>query len=565
MDRPSTETNICHIPAPPDPSRVVYSSHGTPFTVANSNYPQPVTKEEKKKCVAWKWVLGVIAAMTFIIVLLIIFLNPGSSEPKQFSVSPTSAPTSEGPEECKKKRIKITEICDVSDLDDDIFGDDKTMEIKILVNDQHYWPKQVETDCLEEYGYEYGQSEKKSACKIPDSSLRGCFPLRNSIELPFGLDGAYIEDEIKVTIYDVDFFSDDLIDVFVPKHEWYHPNLCEKREFEFRTKNGADGTARIKMVVDFGEVENPCGIQEDALISGLNDAAAELKKMQVALLEYVSQREPPERRNLIFGALVSGFRVLASGARSFVGLFTRSRGASNALSTVADMTQIGGLLVSLFGGDDNDSSNNNNQVNQALFDKVFDRFDQIDTQLDNIQVQIKDGFAAIKLVIQEEFAEQELDDWITFRLGIKLRGDYSGYMDRDHTALSRIRYEETFRDTCSGDYSPYNVFQVLYSHACLDCRRFSGKAQQYFLDTYVDLAKANFDNPMDRVLWFRRSFGTVIIGALTEAIYFYSVCLYRTFDECQVVDPVWDSRLEELGYALEEVVDSLGEAETRLE
>ena len=49
-------------------------------------------------------------------------------------------------------------------------------------------------------------------------------------------------------------------------------------------------------------------------------------------------------------------------------------------------------------------------------------------------------------MVQEEFAKQELDEWITFRLGIKLRGDYAGYIDKSHTALSRPIYEETFRE-----------------------------------------------------------------------------------------------------------------------
>lgn len=137
-------------------------------------------------------------------------------------------------------------------------------------------------------------------------------------------------------------------------------------------------------------------------------------------------------------------------------------------------------------------------------------------------------------------------------------------MDRSHTVMSRKSYEETFRETCSGDFSPYNIFQVLYSYSCLDCQRFSGKAKNYFRDTYVNLAKSNFDTPVERVLWFRKSFGTVIIGALTEAIYFHSVCLYRTEDECDFVDPVWDARLKEMGDALDEVVVSLGEAETLL-
>ena len=52
-----------------------------------------------------------------------------------------------GDEECRKRRIMITEICNVPDLDEG-----KTMEIKMLVNDQHYWLKKVKSDCLEGYG-----------------------------------------------------------------------------------------------------------------------------------------------------------------------------------------------------------------------------------------------------------------------------------------------------------------------------------------------------------------------------------------------------------------------------
>mmetsp|Transcript_2236 Transcript_2236/g.5497 ORF Transcript_2236/g.5497 Transcript_2236/m.5497 type:complete len:576 (-) Transcript_2236:421-2148(-) len=474
---------------------------------------------------------------------------------------PSLAPTSAGDEECQKKRVRITEICHMSGLD----GEDEPAEIKVLVNDQHYWPKQTGLDCMDEYGVD-GDS-----CIVPGSTLAGCFALRNSIELPFGgIDGtSTIAEKIKVTVYDTDFFWDDMIEIFAPKREWYRPNVCEKKEYEF-SEHSYQGSAKIKMVVDFGELENPCGVEEDAVISGLDDAAVALENVQLGLIEYLrGVDEPRERRRLIFPLLATGFRFMAgavaTGGRSFVKLFTRQTRVGNALSTAADMTTIGSFLVSILGGDGNDGSSSTNSINnEALFDKVFERFDQIDGKLDNIEVQIKEGFNELKIGIEREFAEQELDDWVTFRLHVKLRGDYQGYMDRSHTALSRGRYEDIFRKTCNGDHSPYNIFQVLYSYSCLDCQRFSGKAQQYFLDTYVNLANANFENPTDRVLWFRRSFGTVIIGALTEAVYFYTVCLYRSKDECEVIDPVWDARLEEMGDALEEVVASLGEAETRL-
>jgi len=499
----------------------------------------------------------------------------GSSGIKQRATQPlpSPAPTAAGDEECRRKRIKITEICNASGLDDEL------VELKVLVNDQPYWPKQVESDCLEGYG-----SDGRDTCVVPNSSLAGCFRLSNSIELPFGSDDTTsrsIEEQIKITIIDEDFFWDDIIEIFVAKSEWYRPNLCEKKELEF-AEHSYEGSAKIKMVVDFGEVENPCGVAEDALLSGLTDAATALEKVQLGLLEYARGIDEPkrrlqqrqvaaQRRQLIFPLLATGFRFMAgavaTGGRSFVKLFTRQNRVGNALSTTADMAEIGTFLLSFLGGDgDGGSSSSNSNMQVASADELFERFDQIESKLDDITVQIRDGFEEVKLVIEREFAEQELDKWINFYLEVNLRGSYSDYTDKLNTASSRVRNEGRFRRTCNGDFSPLNIFQVLYSYSCLECERFSGKSQQYFLDTYVNLANANFDSQTDRVLWFRRSFGRVIIGALAEAIYFHSVCLYRSKDddECEGVDPVRDARLEEMGYALEEIVESLGEAESRI-
>lgn len=186
--------------------------------------------------------------------------------------------------------------------------------------------------------------------------------------------------------------------------------------------------------------------------------------------------------------------VLGRGVASFVGRFTRSpRGASDALSTVADLSQIGSLLF---------SQQSNGPSYDGLLDDMFDRFDEIDNQLDEIEGQIKSGLEQIELVIKEAFAKQELDEYVTFRLGVDLRSSYDAYLARDISTPTRERYDGQFREVCTGDYSPYNIFQVLYSHACKECDRFGGRSQQYFLSTYIDLAKANFEEDMDRVLWF---------------------------------------------------------------
>ena len=279
---------------------------------------------------------------------------------------------------------------------------------------------------MDEYGID-GDS-----CIVPGSTLASCYTLRNSIELMFGgKDGAPIDEKIKVTVYDTDFLWDDMIDIFAPKEEWYHPNLCEKKELEF-TEYTYEGSAKIKLLVDFGEVENMCGVEEDTLINGLSDAAEALDNVQAGLVEYLRGVDEPKlrRRRLIFPLLATGFRFMAgavaTGGRSFVNLFTRQTRLSNILSTTADMAEIGSLLFSIAGDDSDDGSSATEAYiqNQALFDKVYERFDQIDSKLDNIQTQIKDGFNELKLGIEREFAEQELDDWVTYRLHIKLRGDY---------------------------------------------------------------------------------------------------------------------------------------------
>ena len=46
------------------------------------------------------------------------------------------------------------------------------------------------------------------------------------------------------------------------------------------------------------------------------------------------------------------------------------------------------------------------------------------SSISRLRFQIEDGFKEIKLVVEQEFAEQEFDDWINFRLGVRLRGDY---------------------------------------------------------------------------------------------------------------------------------------------
>ena len=95
-----------------------------------------------------------------------------------------------------------------------------------------------------------------------------------------------------------------MVEIFVPNGDWIVPtcpNPCEKKEFEF-TEHSYEGSTKtkIKISVDFSEVENPCGVEEETLISGLDDAVIALEYVQLSLREYMigmddesKQHSPP--------------------------------------------------------------------------------------------------------------------------------------------------------------------------------------------------------------------------------------------------------------------------------
>jgi len=177
------------------------------------------------------------------------FPSPSLSPSGKSSGQPSSIPTIFNG--CLHKTVRITHICNVPDLDDDIWGRDVTMDIKILIEDELYWPQDVRTDCSSTYGSYQG------SCVIPDTSLMGCFPLTNSIQHTFDHplpDTVSSRGSLKVTIYDIDIFSDDFIDVLVPNSDWYDPQTCEEYTIEAASTRTS---ARIKMVVTSSDSATP--------------------------------------------------------------------------------------------------------------------------------------------------------------------------------------------------------------------------------------------------------------------------------------------------------------------
>lgn len=473
--------------------------------------------------------------------------------------APTLAPTVAL---CPEKRVYITELCNLPDLDDDWFGRDTTMDIKVLLDSEQYWPRDLGADCD---GKTY-----KEACVIPDTYLMNtCFSLKSPGKLSFGTEASPARD-LKVTIYDEDIGTDEFLDVLVPVRDWYFPSNCEDNlELEFFVLNKLTSIKMLVDTIEEGE-EEICGADLATISVALETTAELLDGMQDTLEKYVQLHDEDRmlritnqnHRQLLFPALFAGARFLVSGIGSLVGGFARGA-RSNPLGTTADITTIGSAWFSK-NGPAGQLPPDRWEETEEYFQQVLARFDQVDSKLDGIQSQLQKGFQAIELVVSEAFAKQELDDWVNGHLAI-LDEDYRAYLNPSHTPATRLVYEEIFRDSCRTSHSPFTTFKVLYSHSCSDCQLSSGSSQQFILDTFVDLANKNIDDLTERVLWFRKSFGTVIMGAMAESMYLHSVCLYQPYEVCQNEDPVWVARLEDMATAMEEVAVSLTNAEQRLE
>mmetsp|Transcript_5482 Transcript_5482/g.8042 ORF Transcript_5482/g.8042 Transcript_5482/m.8042 type:complete len:401 (-) Transcript_5482:155-1357(-) len=216
------------------------------------------SNQKKKRCdnCFFKCCLpsAVVCIIVFVIIVAIAARAASSSGESTTLDRPTPAPTYSPMailNGCPMKTVQVTHICNVPDLDDDIFGNDVTLDIKILIEDEVYWPQDVLSDCSSTYG------SYKGSCVIPDTSLTGCFPLANSIQQNFVHplpNTVSSRGSLKITIYDVDILSDDFIDILVPNSDWYDPITCEDYEFEATAEKNS---ARIKMTVTSRDSATP--------------------------------------------------------------------------------------------------------------------------------------------------------------------------------------------------------------------------------------------------------------------------------------------------------------------
>jgi len=492
-----------------------------------------------------------------------------TTEVPTLSNIPTSIPTrfpSVSPSEagCRRKRLTITHICNLPDLDDVFL--DSTMEIKVLVQNKIYWPQNAEEDC--------DTGIYAEACEISDYKLmQACYPLKNSIELVFNSKPP--TELFQITIYDVDMGTDERIDIYIPTADWYDRQHCGLNTFDVQSKTS---TAHIKMSVFSEETfptpkpserpsnfpsssqspTNRCGLDFDLLPVGLQASSNALEEVSASLASFATLGEGSGRR-LLWKALSS---LTMSFKKSYIG---RSMLQEGPISSLADFCTIAGALSSgldFFGLGVGAWKDEPDPMSQ-YFEKILDKLDVIENKLDNIEERIEEGFNQLTNIIYFQDAKNILDDLLHVQLA-GLRSDYRFYLLNSGTSVA-ASYEQIFRTSCQMEHSPFDIFAGLYGHSCRECDKFNNQRFTYLLDTFVDIAIDEFAEPKDRILWFRQAFSTIIIGAMVETIYLHSVCLYTdNADSCPLDNLARSQILEEMGEALVEVGGALSNAEERL-
>ena len=129
---------------------------------------------------------------------------------------------------CGTKRVQVTHLCNLPELES-IFENDA--ELKVSIDDQAYWPQNEQTDCSP-YGVDTG------ACIVPKILfMTMCFPLKNAVEKVYTT--APTSRSMRITVTDVDIFSDDHLHFFIPAEDWYDDGECGGKELEAKKSDGS--------------------------------------------------------------------------------------------------------------------------------------------------------------------------------------------------------------------------------------------------------------------------------------------------------------------------------------
>lgn len=305
----------------------------------------------------------------------------------------------------------------------------------------------------------------------------------------------------------------------------------------------------------------------EEILGGQENGKESLGEIEIALQGYVVTDERE-----IWSTCARKGRKLRKHRELFVGFLVRqvtsfcsalSDGNSNTrsgLSLAADITTIVSTAMGWF---DKSADQQYSEVTKRL-DSIQQNQKHILKSLKSLQDQQQDGFKRLELVIKREFANEEFDELITQTL--ELESDFEAFQNFGHTSQTIKYHKDKFRNSCRSDHDPQETFKRLYRHACKDCKHFGGvKSGRHLQTTFLELAYARYpadSQTVERITWFRETFGSVVLAGMIQNMYLHTVCVYHEDGVCSSADPAWLSQLKEMGTALEEVTDHIIHAET---
>lgn len=271
-------------------------------------------------------------------------------------------------------------------------------------------------------------------------------------------------------------------------------------------------------------------------LQAFEDTAAGLEDFKGSLSQYIEEGSTNygRRREL-------AFPLLAAAAKAIGGALFKAGPAMGHALNVASF----GLGV--FG------------ATSGKDDEILAEMGKINQKLDALKQQLEDGFESVVNEISLVNAEIEFDFLFSALTGIEL--DFQAFSRTDLTDDTRAEYKMQLRQSCNQvNYSPADIFRSLYGHACDHCTSIDGGSRKaaYFLDIFKEAANKKALGDAAR---FRRSFAAILLSGLSRAMAMHSACLPLTEELQRCEDPVWSNQLEQMGTALEEVAETIMEAE----
>ena len=196
---------------------------------------------------------------------------------------------------------------------------------------------------------------------------------------------------------------------------------------------------------------------------------------------------------------------------------------------------------------------------------MMDSFQQVNAKLTSVQIQIRQGFLDISLLVGDialdELAARLDSATRAFNnLVNTTRNDtMAGALTTRARNLAAYYYEPRFRALCNEPYiTPEDIFYNLYGYACLGCEYASRKRADL-------LSLAAQQNKISDQLFLER-FGLFIMRGMANAMFLHTVCLPPVEGSCvdHSSDEVWESGIKEMENAAAEVVNNIFQTAERL-